>query len=476
MNLRTLAESVAWVRSRLASRAGKTFGGDRDIYLSLGYSRILTIEDYRERFRRNAVAARIVEAKPQDTWRGGFDLIEDAEVGKKDTAFETAWDALDARLQITPTLQRADIVAGLGHYAIIVLLAPGELDQPLESCAPHELEGLRVYAEDDAPIAEYDINPRSPRFGQPTYYTLKRTTNATAQTKMVTPVKRVHYSRVRHIADGLLEDNVFGTPRLERVWNLLDDLEKVTGGGAEAFWNRANQGMQIDVDPTIELDDDVRDDLQEQVDNYRHKLERILRTRGTKINMLGSDVADIRGPAESIMAQISAGCGIPQRVLTGSEQGKMAAEQDSVKYYRLIEARRADFAELQALRPFVNHLIALGTLPKPKKYDVSWSQIRTMDELERADLAVKLAQLNATWTDAGDIVILPEEIREKLGYGPLTEAQKASVRPRTGRPAGANTGERADGQQRGLQGKGVPSWKRVHRAADRFSGPVKARA
>lgn len=492
MNFRTLASSVAFIRSALGAAAGKTFDGARDFYLALGYKRVLTVEDYRDRYRRNAVAARIVEAKPQDTWRGGFDLLERddnaTEESDKATAFEDAWDALDRRLKITSTMLKADVLAGLGHYSVVVLVAPGAMDTPLETCSPDALLGLQAYCEDDAPIDAFDTDPTSARYGRPTFYTLKRT--ASKKSELSNIGKRVHFSRVLHIADGALEDPVYGQPRLERVWNLLDDLDKITGGGAEAFWNRANQGMQVDIDPTLDLDDEAKREMQEQVDDYRHKLERVLRTRGTKINMLGSDVSDFRGPAEAIMAQISAGCGIPQRVLTGSEQGKLAAEQDSVKYYRLIEARRSDFAEQHIVRPFIDRLIELTTLPQPARpYEVSWSQTRTMDESERADLALKLSQLNATWTASG-LVIKPNEIRGVLSGRPLNLApftaeeeqalidgiKQKNAAPVPGAEPAPNTGERADGQERGLTSrrKEEPSWKGVHRAADRFPREVQA--
>jgi hypothetical protein len=37
------------------------------------------------------------------------------------------------------------------------------------------------------------------------------------------------------------------------------DLEKVVGGGAEAFWRRADRGMQLDLDPTIDVSEPQKD-------------------------------------------------------------------------------------------------------------------------------------------------------------------------------------------------------------------------
>ena len=421
---RTLSHSTSTLitRSRFANIAGKTFEGSRDLYTSLGYARNLFPQAYRSRYKRNAVAARIVEAKPLDTWRGGAELIEDQDP-ETITVFEEAFEALNDRLKIWPTLQRADVLAGLGHYSIILLGAPGELlETPLETATAEEIVYLSIYAEDDATVERWDIDTQSPRFGLPEFYNVKRTslTSSTAINSSMVG-KRVHHSRIIHVADGLLDDRVYGTPRLERVWNLLDDLEKVTGGGAEAFWKRADQGLQLEIDPTITLTPTDEANIEAEVEDYLHGLKRTIRTRGLKMNPLGSDVASFKDPASAILEQISAGIGIPQRVLMGSEQGRLAADQDAIKYYRMIEARRADFAEPQVVRPFVDRLIELGALPEPAQYEVRWSQIRTRDDDEKATLAGKWAGLNA----AGQTVVTVDEIRtQALGLAPLEEVVK----------------------------------------------------
>ena len=58
----------------------------------------------------------------------------------------------------------------------------------------------------------------------------------------------VHYSRILHVAEGVLQNSYKGEPRLSRVFNLLDDLMKVAGGSAETFWLTANRGLQADID------------------------------------------------------------------------------------------------------------------------------------------------------------------------------------------------------------------------------------
>lgn len=465
MNIRTLALIA---RAQLASAAGLTFDGKRNVHRALGYKDVLTCQDYRARFNRNAVAARIVEAKPQDTWRGGAEVVEDLDA-EKVTTFEAEMDALNKRLKVWPVLQRADILAGLGRYAVIVLGAPGAMDTPLTTCTPENLKYLMAFSEADAPIQAVDEDPLSSRYALPTFYELRRA--AVSAIRGNVTGKRVHHSRIVHIADGLLDDLTYGTPRLERCWNLLDDLEKVTGGGAEAFWKRADQGKQYDLDPTMELSAEEQQRMQDAVEEFDHGLKRTIRTRGMKINSLGSDVADIKGPSEAILAQICAGVEIPQRVLMGSEQAKLAAEQDSVKYFRMIESRRANVAGPQMARPFVDRMIELGVVSKPTEYTVLWSQIRTLDDEDRATLATKWAQLKV-----GDQpVVTVNEVRTKcLGIEPMEASElPAPEAPKPG-PDGVPETDPLKGKPPASEdpkvrsGKGAPAWKKIHQVADTF--------
>ena len=464
--LATLADAIQG-RARLANVAGVTFGGKRDLYETLGYDRDITPVQYRSRYRRDAVAKRIVEGFPIDTWRGGFELVDNQDLDKS-TKFEAAWERLANRLNLVDTFKQVDILARIGRYAVLVVGAPGEADQPLTACTEKNLAYVSLYAEEDAAIQEYDTDTKSPRFGLPTFYQIKRkTAKAGTAQKVVNLDKRVHYTRVFHVAENLLEDRVFGTPALECVWNLLDDLAKVTGGGAEAFWQRANQGMHVDIDPSLNPGAGELEAMRESIEKYRHRIDRVLRTRGAKINMLGSDTADIKGPQGAIVEQISAGTGYPARVLMGSEQGKLAAEQDSVKYYRMCEGRRIGYAET-IVRNFVAWMVKLGVLPKPQndEFEVRWSQLQAMDDSEKADLAVKLNTLNTN----GEVVVTGDELREVLGREPLAEVDpEADANNKAGGTPPAPGAPAPAGQEPTVAaGKEPAAWKKIHRAADRF--------
>ncbi len=171
--IRALAEALSF-RSRLASIAGKTFGGNRDLYKTLGYSRRLSVQDFRDRFDRNEVANRVVKAFPQATWRGGCEVIED-ENPETETTFEREFADLDNRLKIWDTFRKVDILSGIGRYAVIQIVAPGNMSDPLETVAADDIAELWVFGEDEAKVLTIETEKTNPRYGKPVFYSITRT-------------------------------------------------------------------------------------------------------------------------------------------------------------------------------------------------------------------------------------------------------------------------------------------------------------
>lgn len=407
---RLRALSTLLERAKLASRAGITFDGKRDVFGSLGYKKTLKPDDYRARYRRNAIAARIVEAHPKSTWRGTAQLVED-EDPHTETEFEKAAAEFAKRTRMWSAFLRADILSGLGRFAVILIGAPGKLEDPL----PESVEGkavafLSVFGEEDVDIKDIVDDPRDERFGEPKTYTFKRLSSARGSQS-----RTVHWSRVIHVADGVLDDPVYGTPRMERVWNLLDDLEKVTGGGAEAVWLNAHRGYVASIDKDLEMDEDDIKDLKDQVEEFAHQLRRTVGQRGIKLESLGSDVPQFGNPADAILTQIAGGVGIPKRVLTGSEMGELASSQDRRTWEEQVLDRRAQYAGPHIVRPLIDRLIQHKALPEPKQYEVSWPQIGELNDKERAAVANQWALVNQRHAQAKlPPVISVEEIRDRV--------------------------------------------------------------
>jgi len=421
-------------RTNFATDVGITFDGLRNVDGQLGYMSPLTIAHYRRRARRG-IAKRIVNAYPKATWSIDARLTEDADATTQ-TPFEAAVASLFDRLSIWSVLTRADRLAGLGHYSIIVIGAPGKLSSPLPKRL-NDVLYLSIYAEDNAPIQSWDNDETSPRYGLPLSYNvnlgaLDLTSTVFAGNRPASRQAEVHWSRVIHVVDDPLENDVYGEPILEAVWNYLDDLVKVVGGGAEAAWKRMDPGVQMDVDPELEIDEGELEALEAQADEYVHGLRRFLQTRGTKMNLLSTTVAGFGPNASAILQLIAATTGIPQRILLGSERGQLASSQDDENWKERVDERRRTFAT-PLIRQFVDRLIERGTLPTPKgaagddvmptgkySYIVTWPKFATLGSPKTAELLSKIAGANQAQSQSnGGLLFTADEIRYwLLGLGP----------------------------------------------------------
>lgn len=433
-----LMDRVQWLRG-----AGLSYSGKRDLTKILGYDDVITVRQYLDEYARGGISKRLVECLPKATWRGGAQVLED-EDPKTKTPFEQVFEDLEKRLKLRASLERVDILSGLSTYAVLLIGAPGKVDTELpkgkgdgtdllyftpflgSGGTSGQRTGGGSVAEADASIIKFEEDPANKRFGLPVLYQLRRI-DVNSELNL-TPV---HWTRVLHVADGCLQDDVYGVPTLESVWNLLMDLHKVTGGGAEAFWLRADQGMHIDIDKDMQLKDVAaeKESLAKQAEDYKHQLTRWIRTRGVNIEPLGSDVADFMNPADAIITQIAGSKGIPKRILTGSEMGELASSQDRENFKDLVVGRQETYAAPYIVRTLVDRLIEFGYVPTPKagpdKYLVKWQRQQALMERERSAGARAWSQVNAS---AGTPVFTTSEIRDKWAdLPPLTDEQKAEI-------------------------------------------------
>lgn len=435
--LRVAAASILVERLQWMRQAGITFGGKRDLYKNFGYERILSVWDYRDRYARNGIAKRIVETPAKATWRGGVKLIESPDK-KTDTPLESEWAIFQRRLKVTSTLLKVDILSRLSTYSVLFIGATGDVNTELPKgdgttkgikyLSPFCGAGGPGYSDKnqpgaqyvDATIKEFEEDATSERFGLPKTYRLRRTDFSAPALQ-----KDVHWSRIIHVAEDALDDNVYGIPALEAPWNLLDDLEKVTGGGAEAFYQRANRGRQFNIDPAVkDLTEPQKRDFAKQIEELEHGITRNIRTRGVDVKEFGSDVADFNNPADAILTQLSGTTSIPKRLLTGSEMGELASSQDRDNWRDQVNGRRESHAEPNILFAFVQRLMDYNYLPLVEDYSAEWGSVLNRTDEEKQKGAKSWAD---TSTKEGPSFTRDEIRHEWYGMEPLTEEQKAEI-------------------------------------------------
>lgn len=446
---------------------GVSFNGRRDLYDALGYARIITLRAYYERYQRGGIAGRVVEAYPKALWGSGPDVFED-EDPTVSTPFEADLELLVKRLNVWSVFIRAHILAAIGHYSVILIGArdrgrsstsssstPGDISTPLPRMSgPEDILYLKPLPEWRAKISAIVTDADDERFGLPLTYQVAVGSPANFQianldlfgfnnSGLIT--KPCHWTRIIHVSVNRVEDDIYGTPTLRRIWNRLDDLEKLLGGGSEAAWNRIDPGTQFDIDPTLDIGDEDMADLEEEIGEFRQGMSRDIFTRGVKATVLSGSPANFDKNADCIMAHIAGTSEIPQRILLGSERGSLASEQDRNNWDDRIKEGREEDAVPHA-RLFIDRCLdhgALSPLSNADDYTVHWPKIDALDDKDRASTMLAICQANQAQSHAGGVAVMTEdEIRDRI-WGmepgikpetPQTSSDNPSATPPTASP------------------------------------------
>ncbi len=406
-------------RMKYAETLGQTYGGNRDLYQALGYKRELTYQDYYQKYKR-ADISKIIISKPADALWGNPPVISEEDrsvVDIDENSLKNQWLSLVKRLNLYSQLMRLDKLLGLGRFAILLFGFDDSVDFSTILSEEADLLYVQPYGEDNIKILTYETDHTNPRYGHPIIYQLSIQNPGT--TTAVSTI-RVHYSRVLHVVEDTLESPIFGTPRLEAVFNRLEDLQKLLGGSAEMFWRGARPGYvaKAETDATFGTIDAKA--MQDQFDEFEHNLRRWLTPQGVDIKALDQQIASPKEHIDVQIMMISIVTGIPKRILTGSERGELASTQDEKMWNALIKNRMLIFAEIQILRPLIDKLIDSGVLKTDKDdYLVTWPKMSAMGEKEKADVTKTRSQAIAEYlkTPGADMLVPPEIwLRDEFGY------------------------------------------------------------
>jgi hypothetical protein len=411
-------------RSDLMAKTGTTFGGNRKHYEAFGWPVAVDYNYWEHLYRRGGIAKRVVNAYPQATWRQA-PLVTDGD-GAEETQFEKAWKELCKQRQVFHYLERGDRLARLGTFSVLFLgYSDGSdwdrLKDPVGMVAGanpwDKLLYLQPYGQDKVQISTWVEDPKDSRFGFPLLYQiqLNSPTMGGTSVRAATRTIVVHWTRVLHIAEDILESDVEGDPCLQSILNYLLDLEKVHGAAAEAFYQQSppltifNADKDANIDATTFSDDDLGDQVEAFINGYK----RWLATQGMNVTSLSPQLGDPSQVKEMLLELIAGTTGIPKRILVGSERGELASTQDETAWNSRVEERQLNWAEPMVLRPFIDEMIAKGVLPVPssEEYQVQWQGNQSISEEAQATIAqARSSALSAYAGAMGAQEIMPPDI------------------------------------------------------------------
>jgi len=456
--IRNIVENASLMRSTLLN---KLIDPRRDIDQECGYPKELTTEQYRIMYDREGIASRVVNIMPEESWAQDPEVAENED--PDETEFEGAWKDLERDIKAWSYLCKADELSGIGQFGVILLGMDdgGELDQPVEGIdergekvgeAQHQLFYLRVFGEDSVTVKDTEVDRSNPRFGHPTFYSITFDSIATSRTSTgeITSVggqeQRVHWSRVIHLADNRESSEVYGVPRMQKVFNRLYDIRKTAGGSGEMFWKGGFPGYSFEMDPNARpLTTDQKTELREELAAYADGLQRYLAIQGVTAKSLTPQVASPKTHIDVQLDLIAISLGVPKRIFMGSEQAKLASSQDTKNWGRRVTRRREKYLTPYVIRPFIDRMIAFGVLPEPEEYLIQWPDMDSPSEGDQAIVLKTRTEAMAKYVQGGVDQLIPPEIFLTMLAGMTTEEVEEIIKAVEEREAELEVPEEGEG-------------------------------
>lgn len=448
INLEQLhALNATLIRYQLANQLGITYGGERDLYQVLGYKTEVTYDDFYKKWKRGDISKVLIDKIPKKCWSND-PIITDTEDNDSPFHIETA--NFFKKYNIIRIMQRADRLMRMGKYAVLFLGFNGvgvkQLRTPVTPSESLELLYITPFSEKVAKVHTLVSDPSDKRYGKPLLYQIDFETTyqpdgikgtdtslqiTKASNKQINSVL-VHYSRIIHLIEDPLENEIEGTPTLEAIYNRLDDIDKILGGSAEMFWRNASPGKVASTKEGVTLGSTAKEDLKKQFDEYENNLRRWLTVEGIDVKSLETYMNSPRDFMEVQLNIIAIVTGIPKRILMGSERGELASSQDQDSFNNLIYERCEDICSPVFVKAFVDRMIEFMLLPKPQddEYMVVWPKQTAIGARDKSEIAHNRAKTIKEYVSApGADILIPSSIflRDELGYDPIQikEIEKA---------------------------------------------------
>lgn len=413
------------------------------------------------RYERQGFARGLIDKPANDTWQDLPDIVDHDSGDDSDTEFEEAvqrlWDGEPLRRSPLHRFNVADRLARLGQYSLLVLgtADTDDLSQPIRGAdvdptdddpwgeEDGELDGLSdlayiaTFGEDRVVEIDTVTDMADPRFRLPETYELVTDEDADGEDD---GTETVHWTRVIHVPQDTLEDDLRGTRYLKPLFHNLVNLDKILAGSAEGYWRGGYQGLVVrpPTGPDGQMlqfsdEDDGGGQLSENIDAYQRNMKRLIATTG-EVESLGTQVSDPQPHMEAQVREMMAARDIPQSVFMGNETGERATTEDSTMWKEHISGERNNYAEPVIVRPLIDRLIAIGVLPRPSGdgYDVEWPPLDELSAQEQADVAETIANALSTLTGkAPDRIATRAELRDVVGWDPTlgAEVDGATIQP-----------------------------------------------
>jgi len=370
---------------------GVSSDGKRSLYDIFKFPEELQFEELYSLFRRNGFANRVVAGISDRCWKAGFTLeVDDEQI------LEDELKLLFNDRRMLAQTGKADVLNRIGNYSILYVGIPGQKpEEPLQPVSSGDLSKVYFspFAEDGIDIVERETDPTNERFGLPTMYQVNVVSRGDEEEQVNTMSRKVHWSRVVHLAEGSLDNPVEGVSALSPVYNAIYSIEKTNYSAAEAYFRNARGKIALEVDKDFKgiLDDTVREKMKDELEAFQNEWNDFMRLSGTEAKVLNTPQHDPKGTFDVNIAEVSSATGIPVRILTGEGSGQYAGNEDKAAYNAVIYDRQNSFCV-----PVVTRLLEIlseaNLLDIPEEAKIVFPISSALNETEEADIILKKSQ------------------------------------------------------------------------------------
>lgn len=449
------------------------------VWRNCQYPERVTFDMFFRMYSRNNVAARVIETFPDYSW-SVMPFVTD-EGGEKSqfsksvaTLLSTQYKMQDGVKQsLLASMKQLDVLGGIGGESLLVFgFTDGRrLNEPVSGNKGTEIGWIKLLHNGQFEVEKRDEEETSATFGDIILYKTKdfASTGDLNFNNQIANNRSIHASRCVHFkeSNGLS----YGTSRIQKCYNQLLDITKLSGASAEVYWLGAFSGLSIETDPQAMLSDESYATMKEETTKYFDGLARSLIFEGATSKLLYPAIVSPKDHFDLQITMISIATGIPRRFLTGAEAAKLASQQDTLNWMERVTNRREMFVGPKVVSPVVQRCIDAGVIRKPvgNTFSVAWPRIQSLALNERADASRNMTAAWMSYFSSGMAEIVPfrvyllytcgfseneaEDIERKTDWTKWKVVQKTnSSGGTTGTPEKSNT-EKTDKAAAELEGR-----------------------
>lgn len=417
----------------------QTYDNERSLYEALGYVKKPKYEHFLARYKSTDVAPALVDKVPQKAWDQP-EIIDTGREGER-TEFEKQVNAFLSGEWTTEdpisVMERATRMERLGEYSLIFIgfaddnAATDDGDETLENPVDDSTLSPPEGEDDDPPIqyitpydqqridddeAGFDLieDPLHSRYGKPKEYEVDLGHDEDTT---------IHWTRVIHVVGDKFDRQNRSMSVLRQSLNRIDDIEKILGGAAEAFWRGSYSGLVISpptVNGQIQEFTDSGEELHSQIKRYIHNKNREIFTEAD-IDTIDVTIESPLDHLDAAVRSLAMNHEIPQSILMGNETGERATAEDRQMFHETAADFRVDYCEPVVLRRLIDRLINFGAFPSPEgRYEFRWPELAEKTDSEKADIMQTKANAISAGTGGDPFrVVSPQEFRQEvLGMSP----------------------------------------------------------